>query len=66
MTTINVSGQNSGVDNALNYNFFYKSNSIHVVKLTETQLQANFEPNKIIAFYVLSGSAQIAFSNEAN
>ena len=37
---------------------------VHAVLLTETQLQTNFEPIKILAFYVLSGSAQIGFSNE--
>ena len=44
--------------------FSIKSKSVHAVELTVTQLQTNFEPNKILAFYVLSGSAQIGLSNE--
>ena len=40
--------------------FFTKNSySVHAVDLTETQLQTNFVPIKIVAFYVLSGSAQI-------
>ena len=64
MTTLNVSSQNSGVDHALIYDFSIKSNSVHTVERTEPQMQTNFEPIKISAFHVLSGSAQIGFSNE--
>ena len=46
--------------------FSINSNSFHAVELTETQLQINFEPTKILAFYILSGLAQIGFSNETN
>ena len=42
-----------------------KSNSFHAVELTETKPQTNFEPIKILAFYVRSESAQIGFSNES-
>ena len=61
VTTLNVSSQNSGFDHGLIQVFFIKSSSVHAVELTETQLQTNFEPRKILAFYVLSGSAQIGF-----
>ena len=44
--------------------FALKSNLVHAVEITETQLQTNIEPIKIVAFYVLSGPAQIGFSNE--
>ena len=44
--------------------FAIKSISVHAAELTETQLQTNFEPIKTLAFYVLSGSAHIGFSNE--
>ena len=37
---------------------------IFSVELTETQVQTNFEPIKVLAFYVLSGLVQIGFSNE--
>ena len=58
--------QNSGVDHALIYDFSINSNIVHAVELTETQLQTNFEPIKILSFYVLSRSAQIGFSNKTS
>ena len=34
------------------------SYSVHAVELTKAQMQTVFEPNKILEFYFLSGSAQ--------
>ena len=37
---------------------------IGFVPLTETHVKTSFEPNKKLAIYVLSDSAQMGFSNE--
>ena len=46
--------------------FSINSNIVHAVELTVTQLQTNFEPIKLLAFFVLSYSAQIGFSNKTS